>query len=146
MNNPETSRSLLEDENKPEKRIQPFAINPKDAFSNKNALIADSYKEKVDHEQSLNKWNFSLELSPNIKDKNVNFGGGIAIAYNITNKISISSGISYMQLDAERGFNHDGSAELSRASINSYNYTKSLNTINTSLVGLDIPINLKLNL
>jgi len=95
----------------------------------------------------LNKWNFSIEVSPNVKEKNVNFGGGVAVAYNLNKRISISSGISYMQLDAQRGPNQvDIPAEFSKASLTSYNYNKSLNAVNTSLVGLDIPINLKFNL
>src|SRR5690606_20626352 len=51
------------------------------------------------------KWDFSVQLSPNIKDNDINFGGGFAIAYNLNDRISIGSGVSYMQLDAERGPN-----------------------------------------
>jgi len=91
------------------------------------------------------KWDFSVELSPNIKDKDVNFGGGFAIAYNLNDRISIGSGVSYMHLDAQRAPNKiDIPAEFS--TLGGSNNNKSLNTISTSLVGLDIPINLKLNI
>src|SRR5690606_17690161 len=95
---------------------------------------------------NIKKWDFSVELSPNIKDNDVNFGGGFAIAYNLNDRISIGSGVSYMQLDAERGPNKmDIPAEFSNLA-GSINNNKSLNTISTSLAGLDIPINLKLNI
>ncbi len=92
------------------------------------------------------KWDFSVELSPNIKDNDINFGGGFAIAYNLNDRISIGSGVSYMQLDAERGPNGiDIPSEFSNLA-GSRNNNKSLSTISTSLVGLDFPINLKLNI
>lgn len=102
----------------------------------------------IDLKPSLDKWDFSIELAPNINERNqINFGGGLAVAYNINEKLSISSGVSYVQLDAQRGPNQmDIPAEFSKASLNSYNYNKSLNTINTTLVGLDVPVNLKVNL
>src|SRR5690606_27168657 len=95
---------------------------------------------------NIKKWNFSVELSPIIKDNDVNFGGGFAIAYNLNDRISIGSGVSYMQLDAERGPNGiDIPSEFSNLA-GSRNNNKSLSTISTSLVGLDFPINLKLNI
>ena len=95
---------------------------------------------------STKKWDFSVELSPNIKDNDINFGGGFAIAYNLNDRISIGSGVSYMQLDAQRGPNGiDIPSEFSKLA-GSRNNNKSLSTISTSLVGLDFPINLKLNI
>ncbi|WP_118195769.1 porin family protein [Albibacterium indicum] len=110
--------------------------------------FADNSESSLDLNKSFNRWNFSIEVAPNINEyQQINFGGGVAIAYNINDKLSISSGISYVQLDAQRGPNQvDIPAEFSKASLNSYNYNKSLNTINTTLVGLDIPVNLKVNL
>jgi len=117
-----------------------------DDFFNDKAY-AESAAMDNNSSDVLNKWNFSIEVSPNIKEKNVNFGGGLAVAYNLNKRISISSGISYMQLDAQRGPNQlDIPAEFSKASLSSYNYNKSLNAVNTSLVGLDIPVNVKFNL
>jgi hypothetical protein len=94
---------------------------------------------------SVKKWDFSVELSPNIRNNDVNFGGGVAIAYNLNDKISIGSGVSYMQLDAQRSPNSiDIPSEF--LSLDGSKDNKSLNNISTSLVGLDIPINLKLNI
>lgn len=116
-------------------RSQPFAYNEDHETDNKFAS------------QSSDKWNFSLEVSPNIKDNNVNFGGGLGVAYNISKRLSINSGVSYVQLNAHRGPNQvDIPQEFSKTSLSSYSYTKSLNEINTSLAGLDIPVNLKLNI
>ena len=111
----------------------------------------DFYQEvaevKNNEASNSSKWNFSVELSPNIKDNNVNFGGGVAVAYNLTKRLSISSGISYVELDANRGPNQvDMPADAPTAGVSTYNYSKSLNAVNTSLRGLDIPINLKIDI
>jgi len=102
---------------------------------------------KNNKSNNFSKWNFSIELSPNIKDRNVNFGGGVAVAYNLTEKVSVSSGISYVALDAHRGPNQvDRPADAPSIGVTTYNYSKSLNAVNTSLRGLDIPINLKVDI
>lgn len=118
------------------------------AYSNGDWALVDDHETDPNLNQYSGKWDFSIELAPNINERQqVNFGGGVAVAYNINDKISISSGVSYVQLDAQRGPNRvDIPAEFAKASLNSYNYNKSLNTINTTLVGLDIPVNLKVNL
>lgn len=90
------------------------------------------------------RWSFSVELSPNIKNKEVNLGGGVGVSYALSDRISISSGVSYVALDAQRGPNQqDIPQEFAKTSLSNYNYNKSLSNINTSLVGLDIPLNVR---
>src|SRR5690606_18741992 len=49
------------------------------------------------------KWSVGINVSPNISSsRQLNMGGGVAIAYSVSPKVSLSSGISYLQLDAER--------------------------------------------
>jgi len=157
LKNPDKMQSVtLQNDQKKSTEIQSLVAKPKDtkkAFSYTDAFGVQTYQEKDPRDDdptrisNTSKWNFSLELSPNIKDKNVNFGGGVAVAYNLGKNVSISSGISYMQLDAQRGPNQvDIPNEFAQTSLSSYNYSKSLNAINTSLIGLDIPVNLKFNL
>jgi len=122
------------------------ARNPKsDVFSKQDYAYNEGLESgnKLTN-NSVDKWNFSIEVSPNIMENDVNFGGGVGVTYNLSKKLSISSGISYVQLSANRNPNQP--AEIAKTSLSSYNYSKSLNEINTSLSGLDIPINLKLNI
>lgn len=115
------------------------------------AVSKDSYDalarqeaEPLIGQEKDSRWSFSLELSPNIKNKEVNLGGGVGVSYALTDRLSISSGVSYVALDADRGPNQqDIPQEFAKTSLSNYNYNKSLSSINTSLVGLDIPLNLR---
>jgi len=127
---------------------QPVASNngpvSKDISTISSYAGMDSSDQNEMNIRDIKKWDFSIELSPNIKDNNVNFGGGFAVAYNLTDKISIGSGISYMHIDAQRAPNKvDIPPEFS--TLDGTN-NKSLNTVSTSLMGLDIPVNVKLNI
>lgn len=123
--------------------VQAIASTPKDISAPQSFIGIEPLNRNVVNIADIKKWDFSVELSPNIKDNDVNFGGGVAIAYNLNDKISIGSGVSYMHLDAQRAPNGiDIPAEFSTLDGSK---NKSLNTISTSLVGLDIPINLKMN-
>lgn len=120
------------------------SATPKEIYTSPSYIGIEPLNRNVVNMEDTKKWDFSVELSPNIKDKDVNFGGGIAIAYNLNDRVSIGSGVSYMHLDAQRAPNKiDIPLEFSTLDGSS---NKSLNTISTSLVGLDIPINLKLNI
>jgi len=117
---------------------------PRDISTTQSYTSMEPLSRNDIDDSNTKKWDFSLELSPNIKDKDVNFGGGFAIAYNLNDKISIGSGVSYMHLDAQREPNGiDIPAEFSTLDGSK---NKSLNNVSTSLVGLDIPINLKMNM
>lgn len=68
------------------------------------------------------------------------------MAYAVSPKVSISSGVSYLQLDAERGvprtsmYNSPVSVEAGAVNINVNN--KTLDKVQANLVGLDIPLTL----
>ncbi|MFB5944396.1 hypothetical protein [Albibacterium profundi] len=160
LNDNQTVRPLKEEKDLVDKNTKQSqnaaseAIQPNRSYDEENAYrngewaLVDEPEINSDMRQGFDKWDFSVEIAPSINERQqINFGGGLAVAYNINEKISISSGVSYVQLDAQRGPNQiDIPAEFSKASLNSYSYNKSLNTINTTLVGLDIPVNLKVNL
>lgn len=148
-----SSPSLYQSDTSGYKEAQPIASTEPITSNNVTPTPKEIYTSPHTGSEPLNpnvvniadnkKWDFSVELSPNIKDKDVNFGGGFAIAYNLSDKISIGSGVSYMQLDAQRAPNRiDIPAEFSTLDGSK---NKSLNTVSTSLAGLDIPINLKMN-
>lgn len=92
------------------------------------------------------KWSFGIEVSPNMSSRHqVNMGGGVALSYAVSNKISVSSGISYMQVDAERGVRAPKvhameSPATGYVSINVEN--KTLRKFQANLAGIDIPLNI----
>lgn len=105
------------------------------------------------------KWSLGLDVSPNIgNNKHVNMGGGVSFAYSVSPKVSISSGISYLQVGAEEmpsfsGLSspsaHPGVAGPSGPALDlsspgvaypgGRSQTKTLHKMESSVVGLDIP-------
>ena len=108
----------------------------------------------VDHNDIDKKWSFGLDISPNISsNKQVNMGGGVALAYSVSPKVSFSSGVSYLQLDAERmirASSQMGSPNSTSGGLNlqegvylgSGTRVKTLNKTASNLIGLDIPLNI----
>jgi hypothetical protein len=117
------------------------------------ALLAKEDRGIIDNRGINRNWSIGLEISPNISSsKQLNMGGGIAFAYSVSPKVSISSGISYLQLDAERLPNRpaemsglpNASPELNgEFSVGSFpigkSHVKTLNKVEANLIGLDIP-------
>ena len=105
------------------------------------------------------KWSIGLDVSPNVgNNKHVNMGGGVSFAYSVSSKVSISSGISYLQVGAEGMPNYSGvnspsaspslagpagpTLDLSSPGVaypGGKSQTKTLHKIESSVVGLDIP-------
>ncbi len=118
------------------------------------ALLAKEDKGIIDNRSINRNWSIGLEISPNISsNKQLNMGGGIAFAYSVSPKVSISSGISYLQLDAERPPNWpaemsgfpNASPELNgEFSVGSFpigkSHVKTLSKVEANLIGLDIPL------
>jgi len=100
-------------------------------------------------------WNFSLVASPSMTNERVNIGGGVAVAYRITKKISIGSGVSLVNL----GFKQDMGASSNNPTLNTpavaslserspmfsvqSNETSELTSIHTNVLALDVPIDVK---
>lgn len=100
------------------------------------------------------RWNIGLMVAPSLTDERFNMGGGVTVAYNISKKVSIGSGVSLVDLgfrqsspNASNGSSDspvnaslsDASPMLSARSLE----TKELTSINTNLLALDIPIDIK---
>lgn len=131
------------------------APNP-DSFL-ESLLSLEKREGLIANQLTDNKWSVGINVSPNISSsRQLNMGGGVAIAYTVSPKVSLSSGISYLQLDAERmpgipsqmaspsvdvPANYPGVSGLpTGAYIHSNSSVKTLNKTETNLVGLDIPI------
>jgi hypothetical protein len=118
------------------------------------ALLANEDKGIIDNKGIDKKWSIGLEISPNISsNKQLNMGGGIAFAYSVSPKVSFSSGISYLQLDADRPPNMPSQMSSSPSSSSDTNedftvggfpigrsHVKTLNRVEANLIGLDVPL------
>ncbi|MEH6306990.1 hypothetical protein RYH73_15185 [Olivibacter sp. CPCC 100613] len=101
------------------------------------------------------RWNVGVMFAPSLTDERFNMGGGVTVAYKISKKVSIGSGVSLVDLgfrQSSPGASSDGpmnspaSASLSDASptLNAKSLeTKELTSVNTNLLALDIPIDIK---
>lgn len=105
------------------------------------------------------KWSVGINVSPNISSsRQLNMGGGVALAYSVSPKISLSSGVSYLQLDAERmphassqmgspqmdfpSSPHIGSESPGGVYLGTSSRVKTLNRTEANLIGLDIPLSI----
>ncbi|MFB2117626.1 hypothetical protein [Parapedobacter sp. 2B3] len=104
----------------------------------------------------MEKWDLGLVLSPSLTSEAVNIGGGVAVAYRISDKFSVGSGVSVAQLGL--GKNPNGTPvnrlqqDMSSApvpsngfngeSASAVNYKREVSTT-SSVVTLDIPLDLR---
>lgn len=67
-------------------------------------LLAESKQpfKKTKRTDTKSKWDFGVEVAPAATRANVNIGGGLTTAYRLSDKFSLSTGISLLQLDADR--------------------------------------------
>jgi hypothetical protein len=115
----------------------------------KEGLITNKITDK--------KWSVGIDVSPNVSSsRQVNMGGGVAFAYSVSPKISFSSGVSYLQLDAQQmphAPSRGGSMSMDSPSYPSIGLSpqkgvnlasgtrvKTLNKSEANLIGLDIPL------
>ncbi|MEJ5993940.1 hypothetical protein WG904_05845 [Pedobacter sp. Du54] len=85
------------------------------------------------------KWDWGLMLAPSIGNtQELNIGYGVSMTYNLSNRLSLSSGIAYSKMNASKNL----PTRIGSSSILLGN-TKSLEMINEEVTGLDIPLELK---
>jgi cytoskeletal protein RodZ len=110
--------------------------------SKENQVLAKgNTTNKNDH-----KWDMALLVAPSIGNSNkLNMGYGVSMGYNLSNRVSLNSGISYNDLAASTAVTSSGSMDIATSSIARSN-TKSLESIDARVSGIDIPLELKYNL
>lgn len=92
------------------------------------------------------KWEMGLVLAPSIgNSKKLNMGYGVSMAYALSDKVSISSGLSYSEMGASKDLSRktEGPQNSPGGASAMVHETKSLQSVDASLVGLDIPIEVK---
>jgi hypothetical protein len=117
-----------------------------DDFLAKENRLNKADEKKSGVSASYNKWDIGVMVAPSIGNNDkLNMGYGLSMAYNINNKLSIGSGLSYNEMRATKQVTGN-SAPNSPSSNALINDTKSLQSINTQVSGLDIPLEVRYNL
>ncbi|MBB6270361.1 hypothetical protein HDF26_000788 [Pedobacter cryoconitis] len=87
--------------------------------------------------ESGSNWDFGLEVMPAATSANVNIGAGVTTAYRLSDKFSLSTGISYFQLEAGGIVPPQGGAGI--AGVSAFSEKKVL-AVDANLKAIDIPI------
>lgn len=124
------------------------------------STLAETGMVAPKNDEREKRWDLGLVLAPSLTTEQLNLGGGLAVAYQINDRISIRSGVTVGQL----GVNTDGvpsqykhmDAALATppqgimgnkpnkdASLTPSYHTRFLNRQSSQLLGLDIPLDLK---
>ena len=106
-------------------------------------------------ESPMGKWDLGLVVSPSLTSEQVNMGGGIAVAYRLSDKFSLGSGVSIGQLGVGQNRNYEPGVAYSDIQ-NSLNPNTGSNgfvadarayreetSVTSNVVTLDIPFDLR---
>ncbi|SEA37952.1 hypothetical protein [Pedobacter hartonius] len=129
-------------------------IPEKRKISTAEFMLAETRKAgtKEVKKESGSKWDFGVQVMPTATRTNVNFGGGLVTAYRISNKFSLSSGISLLQLGSGEntpGAASGGGAAQASPNASEANYSfssaaasRQLRSVDATLKAIDIPLGL----
>ncbi|MGY4383418.1 hypothetical protein ACVWYN_000437 [Pedobacter sp. UYP24] len=96
---------------------------------------------------AINKWDLGVVLAPSIgNSKKLNMGYGMSMAYHISKRVSVSSGLSYNEMDASKEIGTGGQHYDSPSSSAFVSDSKSLEAVSTQVTGIDIPLDFKYKL
>ncbi len=117
----------------------------RDPLSTAEFLTAESRKQEktIKKKEIEPKWDFGVQVMPAATSSNVNVGAGVTTAYRLSDKFSLSSGISFLQMQAGGTIPQKASNMASISSLSD----KKLLAVDANLKAIDIPIALvyKLN-
>ena len=96
------------------------------------------------------KWEMGVMVAPSFgSSKKLNMGYGVSMAYALSKKVSINSGISYNEMGASRNAASSGGGEQNMPSTFSGGFpsnSKQLQSVDASLQGIDIPLEISYRL
>ncbi len=84
------------------------------------------------------KWGFGVEIMPTVMKSNLNVGAGLTTDYRLSDKFSVSSGISILQLKAGAAVGQNPNAKSSLKALSS----RQLTATDANLSAIDIPVGL----
>ncbi|MES2446867.1 MAG: hypothetical protein V4546_06775 [Bacteroidota bacterium] len=108
--------------------------------------IAKKEKEKTD--KNNNRFTLGLVVAPSFGNvKRLNMGYGVSVDYQLSDKFALNSGLAYNQMAAAKGVINNNQSDVASASaIAKTSSTKSLESIEERVTGIDIPLEIKYNL
>jgi hypothetical protein len=118
-----------------------------DAFLSKENELNASKKATGEKQTLTNKWDLGVVVAPSFGNttNKLNMGYGVSMAYNLNSKVSVGSGISYNEMGASKDI--IGNSAPNSPSANALvSDTKSLESVNTRVSGIDIPLEVRYNL
>ncbi|TKC03154.1 porin family protein [Pedobacter cryotolerans] len=107
--------------------------------------IAKKEKEKTD--KNNNRFTLGLVVAPSFGNvKRLNMGYGVSVDYQLSDKFALNSGLAYNQMAAAKGVINNGQSDMASVSaIAKSSSTKSLESIEERVTGIDIPLEIKYN-
>ncbi|WP_285010174.1 hypothetical protein [Pedobacter faecalis] len=98
---------------------------------------------KKDASSAADKWEVGVMLAPSVGNAGkLNMGYGLSMAYALSDKVSLSSGLSYNEMAASKG-TEDNRLMESPAKTAIASESKSLESVDARVVGIDIPLEVK---
>ena len=99
---------------------------------------------------SRGKWNLGIAVSPNVTRERMDFGGGLTVAYQLSDKLSVGSGVSIGRLGMGENpnYNPGGSSRLNNpASMEGFaqsreQYKRDV-SLTSKVVALDVPLDFR---
>ncbi|MBB6501608.1 hypothetical protein [Pedobacter cryoconitis] len=109
-------------------------------------LLAESktpVNSTIKKNEHLSKWDFGVQVMPAATSSNLNLGAGLTTAYRLSDKFSLSSGISFLQMEAGGTIPSRGGDVAAVSTLSE----KKLTAVDANIKAIDIPIALvfKLN-
>ncbi len=96
---------------------------------------------------ATDKWDLGVIVAPAIgNSKKLNMGYGMSMAYHISKKVSIGSGLSYNEMDASKKIGTGQQYYNSPSNSAFASDSKNLEGVSTQLTGIDIPLEFKYKL
>jgi hypothetical protein len=108
-------------------------------FLAKESQKSEPLQEKILNKRNKSKWVLGLMIAPSLGNaEELNMGYGLSMGYNISDKLTLITGVSYNEMSASKDFN----SNIGTSSI-LYGNNKSLAGISQKITGVDIPLELK---
>ncbi len=122
-------------------------------------IKSKSFEEFLKEESKLNasakavkskkddKWEMGVMVAPSVgNSKKLNMGYGLSMAYALSDKVSLSSGISYNEMGAARDNNTISNVQDAPSAVAFASSSKRLQSVQTRLRGVDVPLEFRYKL
>ncbi len=123
-----------------------------DGLFDGNAANTAYAHESTDVARATKKWDLGVAISPSLTSEKINIGGGIAVAYRLSDKFSLGSGLSISEMgvaqNQQRGNASarylDASATYNNGFANGVSSSyREVTSVTSSVLAMDVPLDLK---